>query len=272
MPTNGPTTGQIALVIVTIAFYIVGGAISLTRISFERPWSRIASKACLHAGVVISVAVLVWHAIARQSWVPLEDNFDTLVWLALSLAVFVMYVQAHKPIGGLDWFVMPIVLLLLIGAVITGTVMPREYKTANLWLSVHLLTVFGGAVAFAIAGAGGAMYLVVNHRLRHKLTLAGPNMGSLERLEHLMMTAVTLGFALLTIGAVTGLIKMHFEHQNPPLAKIILSSAVWLVYALVLHSPFNPSFRGRRAAMLSIFGFGLMVGTVIAVLLLPSPA
>jgi hypothetical protein len=42
------------------------------------------------------------------------------------------------------------------------------------------------------------------------------------------------------------------------------------VYALVLHSPLNPSFRGRRAAVLSIVGFVLMVGTVITVMLLPS--
>jgi len=37
-----------------------------------------------------------------------------------------------------------------------------------------------------------------------------------------------------------------------------------VVYALVLHAPINPSFRGRKAAMLSILGFVLMVGTLIA--------
>ena len=47
---------------------------------------------------------------------------------------------------------------------------------------------------------------------------------------------------------------------------VLLASGVWVVYALVLHAPINPSFRGRKAAILSIVGFLLMVGTLIAVL------
>ena len=47
--------------------------------------------------------------------------------------------------------------------------------------------------------------------------------------------------------------------------KVLLALSVWLVYALVLHSPINPAFRGRRAAMLSILGFVLTIGVVVAV-------
>jgi len=46
---------------------------------------------------------------------------------------------------------------------------------------------------------------------------------------------------------------------------VLLTFAVWLVYAIVLHAPINPSFRGRRAAVLSVVGFVLMVGTILAV-------
>ena len=37
------------------------------------------------------------------------------------------------------------------------------------------------------------------------------------------------------------------------------------MYAIVLHAPINPIFRGRRAAFLSMLGFALMIGTLIAV-------
>jgi ABC-type uncharacterized transport system permease subunit len=37
---------------------------------------------------------------------------------------------------------------------------------------------------------------------------------------------------------------------------------VWVVYAVVLHSPINPRFRGRRAAILSIIGCILTLGLV----------
>lgn len=229
---------------------------------------RFAALACMWSGTVIAVTVLAWHSISRRSWLPLESNFDALIWLAVSLTAFVLYVQWRKPLGGLDWFVMPVVILLLLGAAVTGRTNPHRY-VHSLWSFAHLLTSYAGAAAFSVAGAAGAMYLLANRRLRRKVALTGPELGSLERLEHLTLTAVTVGFALLTIGAITGFLKMRFEHRSAPLAKMILSLSVWAVYAMVLHSPVNPTLRGRRTAMLSIVGFVLMAGTVVAVLLMP---
>jgi ABC-type transport system involved in cytochrome c biogenesis permease subunit len=51
--------------------------------------------------------------------------------------------------------------------------------------------------------------------------------------------------------------------------KVLLAFGAWIVYALVLHSPINPSFRGRKTAMLSVLGFVLMIGVLIAVQLMP---
>jgi ABC-type uncharacterized transport system permease subunit len=163
---------------------------------------------------------------------------------------------------------MPIAILLLVGAAVFGRAKPHEYDVRSVWLWTHRVTAYGGAVAFAVAGAVGAMYLIVNRRLRDKSAGPGPNLGSLERLEHLTLAAVTLGFALLTVGAVTGIVRMFADEKHTPPAKNVaigLAVAVWLVYAIVLHSPINPSFRGRRAAVLSVVGFVLMVGTVFAV-------
>jgi ABC-type uncharacterized transport system permease subunit len=261
-----PTPGQLALLIVAIAFFAVGGVISIARLTREHWWMRIAAKANMWSGVTAALAVLVWHSIARGTWLPLEDNFDSLIWLALVLAVFVLYVQRRRPLGGLDWFVMPIVILLLVGALVIGMTRPQAYDMRSVWSWVHRAGAYGGAAAFAVAGGAGAMYLITNYRLRHKVALAGPNLGSLERLEHLTLTAVTLGFALLTIGALVGFMKMRLENRHAPMV-VILSTAVWVIYAIVLHSPINPSFRGRRAAVLSIVGFLLMIGTVVSVLL-----
>jgi ABC-type uncharacterized transport system permease subunit len=265
-----PTNGQLALLILAIAFFVVSAIISLSRIRHERRGSRIAAKACGWTGVLISLIVLVWHYATRRSWIPLEDNFDALIWLGLLLAIFAFYVQRTKPIGGLDWFITPIVILLLIAAAVFGRAKPHGYIPTT-WAWVHRVTAYGGAVAFAVAGAVGAMYLVVNARLRNKkLQPAGPNLGSLERLEHVTFTAVTIGFALLTIGIITGFVQLIFQRQQTSMAKIVLTGAVWVIYALVLHSPINPSFRGRRTAMLSVLGFVLMIGTLVAVQFMPA--
>jgi ABC-type uncharacterized transport system permease subunit len=203
---------------------------------------------------------------------PLEDNFDALVWLGLLLAGFVAYVQSTRPIRRLEWFVLPIVVLTLVAAAVFGRTRATEYNVHSAWHWVHRVTSYGGAVAFAMAAAVGVMYLVVHHNLRKKTSLiSASNMGSLERLEHATLYAVTFGFALLTIGIITGVARLaengpHTQLGASPFSspKVVLGFAVWVVYALVLHSPINPSFRGRKAAVLSVVGFVLMVGSIVA--------
>jgi ABC-type transport system involved in cytochrome c biogenesis permease subunit len=265
-----PTAGQIALLIASVALFAAGWGLSLARLRRDREGFRVAAKACMYGGLLVGLAVLVWHSAGRGNWLPLTDNFDTLVWLGLLLALFVLYTQRTRPLRGLDWFVSPIVILLLVGAAVFGRTNPHEYDLRSVWLWTHRVAAYGGAVGFAVAGAVGAMYLMVNHRLRAKTALpaaagAGPAFGSLERLEHLTLAAVTLGFSLLTIGTVTGVVRYMEEGGRTPAAKIVLAVAVWLVYAVVLHSPINPSFRGKKAAVLSVIGFVLMVGTIVAV-------
>jgi ABC-type uncharacterized transport system permease subunit len=180
-----------------------------------------------------------------------------------------MYVQRIHPLAGLEWFVVPIVILLLVGAAVFGKLDPRTYRVNDTWFRVHLVSVFGGAVAFAVAAAGGAMYLIASRRLRSKRPGGGHTFASLERLERVMMTSVTLGFALLTVGLLTGLWRMLSAEKYPPTPKLVLSAAAWLIYAVVMHAPINPRFRGKRAAVLSMLGFALLVGTIVAVQFMP---
>jgi ABC-type transport system involved in cytochrome c biogenesis permease subunit len=274
MSPDVPRAGQLALLFAAIAAFVAGGVLSLVRLKFESNRLRIAAKACQYFGILLGLAVLVWHSLARRSWLPLEDNFDAMIWLALLLAAFVAYVQRTRPLRGLDWFVTPIVILLLVAAAVFGRAKPHEYLDTT-WSWVHRVTAYGGAVAFAVAGAAGGMYLIANRRLRNKRLAPGAGFGSLERLEHLTLLSVTLGFALLTIGLITGLVRV-LGGGNPlgpdwyTQPKVLLTFVAWGVYALVLHSPINPSFRGRKAALLSVVGFVLMIGILIAVQLMPA--
>jgi ABC-type uncharacterized transport system permease subunit len=267
-----PTAGQLVLLCAAIGAFAVGVTFSASRLKFDFPWLRIAAKACLYSGITLGIGVLIWHSRQRRSWLPLEDNFDAMIWLALLLSLFVAYTQRTRPLRGLDWFVMPIVILLLAAAAIFGRTMPHEYLDTT-WTRVHVLSTFGGALAFAVAGAAGAMYLLANRRLRSKRQPPGSGLGSLERLEHITLLSVTLGFALLTIGLITGFVLLRNRNllradwYTQP--KVLLTFVAWVVYALVLHSPINPSFRGRRTALLSVIGFVLMIGVLIAVQLMP---
>ncbi|HZK82042.1 MAG TPA: cytochrome c biogenesis protein CcsA [Humisphaera sp.] len=278
-----PTTGQLGVLIAAMLVLLTGLFSSLRRWRLETrdptlasasPY-RVISKICLYAGTIDCIGVLIWHSHARGSWQPLEDNFGAFLWLAVLLSLFIIYTQRAHPLRGLDFFILPVVLLLLVLAIVFGKTKPHEYQETT-WSIVHRVTAYGGFVAFAIAGAVGGMYLFANRRLRHKKLLPGQGFGSLERLEHITLMSVTLGFALLTVGLVTGLFRVLDPrrpnslgpdwYRNP---KVVLACVAWIVYALVLHSPINPAFRGRRTALLSVLGFVLMIGTFVAVQFMP---
>jgi ABC-type uncharacterized transport system permease subunit len=273
-----PSTAQLALLGAAIFVLALGQTFSLARLWSEKESLRLLGKICLYVGIVMGIGVLVWHARSRGSWLPLEDNFDAMVWLGLLLCMFVAYVQGTRPLRGLDWFVMPIAIVLLVAAAVFGRERPREYLHTT-WSIVHVMAAYCGAAAFAVAGAVGAMYLLASNRLRHKRLAPAAGLGSLERLEHITVLSVTLGFALLTIGLITGLVRVLESGAGNPLGKdwyiqpkVLLTFLAWVVYALVLHSPINPSFRGRKTAMLSVVGFALMVGILIAVQWMPAAA
>jgi ABC-type uncharacterized transport system permease subunit len=262
-----PTPGQLILLALSVVLFAVGGGISIARLQRNTEALRLGAKICMYFGITAAVGVIMWHSLHRGDWVPINDNFETLIWLAVLLSLFVMYTQRARPLGGLDWFVMPIVILLLAAAGIFGTIHPQQYHgmVSDVWLWTHRVAAYGGAVAFAIAAAGGLMYVVAARRLRTKRP-APSVFGSLERIEHMTMASVTVGFALLSVGLVTGLVSMHQYRTSS--AKLLMAGMAWVVYAVVLHIPFNPRWRGRRAAILSVFGFILMIGTLLAVMLI----
>src|SRR5262245_50614226 len=99
-----PSAGPIVVVVLAIMMFVIGGGISFSRTWFERPWSRLTAKVCMYMGLLLVLVAQVWHGAARGSFGPLEDNFDSLLWLAMGLALFVMYIQRRKPLPGLDWF------------------------------------------------------------------------------------------------------------------------------------------------------------------------
>jgi ABC-type uncharacterized transport system permease subunit len=205
-----PTTGELSLLIAAIAVFVIGGVASLLRVRSNPQRDptgrrtetlRVFAKVSLYLGTLLTIGVLNWHCLLRGRQ-PLEDNFGASLCLAILLALFVAYTQRAHPLRGLEFFIMPVVILLLVAAAVFGKTQPHNYHVTTLAI-VHVVSTIGGFAAFAIGGAAGGMYLFANRRLRQKKPLP-KGYGSLERLEQLTLISVTLGFALLTVGLIIG--------------------------------------------------------------------
>jgi ABC-type uncharacterized transport system permease subunit len=269
VPSATPNFGQVALLMLSAGLFAAAAVGSILRKQALVRWLGIS-------GTCVGITVLIWHSIDRGSWLPFDDNFDSLVWLALLLALFVGYMQGRRPIGGLDWFIAPVIVLLLIGAAVFGRMQPHEYLDTT-WSWFHRIFAYGSAAALLVAGTLGAMYLYADQRIRSKSDFknaGSPSVGvSLERLEHLAYLLVTLGFAMLTVTMIMGLTRLlapgrhqRVEFWSP---KVLMSVGVWVAFAIVLHTPINPSLRGRKVAFVSVIGCVLLLGTIIATQFMP---
>ena len=260
---DGPTIAQIVLVAIA-ALLLLGGTFASSR--RRKPLATLLSL----VGIALAVIAQVLHSLHRHDFVPLQDNFDALLWLAILLAATSLYLRQTPAMGPIDWFATPMAVLLMAVAAVFGKARPHEY-TDTLWAWTHRLSAYLSPLAFALAAGAGVGYLMLRKRLRsHRGAPLDTRFGSLERYERVNYLAVQIGFALLTVGLVSGLIralgpdsKLGQHWWLSP--KVILSFGTYAIYAVVLHSPINPTFRGPKTAVLSIAGFVLLLGTLVAV-------
>ena len=113
----------------------------------------------------------------------------------------------------------------------------------------------------SLEGGEGAGKSTQARRLATKLPPGkGPRLMSLERLEEMNRRAINLAFPLLTAGVLIGLIRLSREPLPGWTDPRILSAGVlWAAFAVLLYLRYGFRMRGRRAALLTIMTFGLLL-------------
>ena len=132
--------------------------------------------------------------------------------------------------------------------------MPHQYLITG-WFWLHRVSAFGGALAFAVAGAAGGDVFAGQLPTEVQANGGLPELWeALNAWNILTLLSITLGFGLLTIGLITGVVRMLGGAEPAGAAvvyikpKVLLTFIAWVVYALVFCiPPINPSFRGPKS-------------------------
>ena len=110
----------------------------------------------------------------------------------------------------------------------------------------------------ALAFCGGIMYLLQEREIKKKrFGLFYSRLPSLESLDSLNRHCLAIGFPLMTLGIITGMLWTKqgsgaYWTWDP---KETLSMITWLIYAAIIHQRFTAGWRRRRAAIMVIVGF-----------------
>ncbi|MEM9346003.1 MAG: cytochrome c biogenesis protein CcsA [Planctomycetota bacterium] len=218
-------------------------------------------------GAFISRVVLI-----HQAWQPVQAHVDGLLLIGVLLAPAIIYIQSRPRLFGLSLFAMPLLVLILLWGVCATMWTYRPFNLdsfAPAWTVFHLSVTYIGLLGCALGAACGAMYLFVQGRLKTKNGISKvSSMASLETLETLIVRAATLGFVLLTLSLISGLVMVTQSEKITSLGKawwsspkIWLAVSAWVVYAILINVRSFSTVRGRRAAWLAIAGLVLVLAT-----------
>jgi len=136
------------------------------------------------------------------------------------------------------------------------------------WPHAHVLLAGSGLALLAVAAAAGGFYLVENRRLKRKLIHAGPRaLPSLETLDRINAAALAVGFPLLTLGVLTGMMWVQGARGAwfTGSAHEAWNGIAWLIYAALVAARFAAQQGARDAAASAVAGFAFLLFAVVGV-------
>lgn len=259
------------LLVITIVFYLASTAAYVVYLYSQKTPQYRAAFLLLGTGFVFHCLQILLTAV-RAGRFPAQNLHETLVLAAWAVVGVFMVFQYRYALKILGVYTAPLAALITAAAV----PLPREPAVAeailnNAWLVVHIFSVFVGEASLALACGLGCLYLLQERAIKTKNHgFFFKRLPPLELLDSAGYVCIVTGFALITLGLITGFVYAkalwgRFWSWDP---KEIWSGITWLIYAALLHQRLTVGWRGRRAALMAILGFVVVLFTFLGVNLL----
>ncbi|MBI4515420.1 MAG: cytochrome c biogenesis protein CcsA [Deltaproteobacteria bacterium] len=261
---------ELILLPLVLALYLAATVGFVTHLLTGREQLRRLALWVLAAAFALDAAAIVARSLASgaPAITSFHDQLSLFAWLTVGIY---LWLQRRYPLTVLGSLVSPMAFLFVLSAYVfySGN---RDFTRSpnNLWLPAHIAPAFLGYAILAVAFCISLAYLLQEQQLKAKRKSGlRQRLPSLETLDELNFRFVTWGFALFTIGIITGsaLAKQRWGAFWSWEPVQLWSLVTWLLYAILLHTRLT-GWRGRRAATLTIVGFALLVVSFLSVNLL----
>jgi cytochrome c-type biogenesis protein CcsB len=232
------------------------------------------------AGWAAHVGSVVTRGFAAHR-VPWGNMYEFSSMVALVAVTVFLALLTRQQVRFLGAFVMaPVVLYLgLAGTVLYADAGPLVPALNSYWIKIHVVAAITASGAFMVSGVVTALYLLKDRWERRTAVGVGPGtaaaveferasggglMGWLpaaEVLDRLAYRVVAFAFPVWTFAIMAGAIWAEqawsrYWGWDP---KETWSFITWLAYAAYLHARATAGWRGRRASVLALIGFGCLM-------------
>lgn len=244
--------------VIALVAYALAAGLALFGTTMARPALVRAGHVLALAGLAIHTVALGlrWYGAGHGPYLTRYEVLSSNAWVTMA------FVQAlrlrRRGSEGLAVFVYPAVLLLLGLSIYTGPevkMLPLTFR--GIWLVLHVAFYFVAFAAAILSLGYGVLYLTRGTRFAGRLT-GLPDAAALDR-ESYRFAGLT--FSFWGIGMLTGAIWAYYSWGRfwgwDPVET--WSLVTWFVYGIYLHARRFYGIKGRKAALLLVFGFVLAV-------------
>jgi cytochrome c-type biogenesis protein CcsB len=237
-------------------------------------WVAIAvALTCLGLAAHTTGVVLRGVSVDRLPWGDMYEFVTALTCVAVAffLAAMIRYRAYYL---GLFVMVAVVLVLGLAETVIYTPAGPLVPALQSYWLAIHVTAMTLATGVFFVAAVAGITYLFVDRHARR--VAAGRPTGSdgilrrlpgPEALDRLAYRTVVFGFPIWTFGVMAGAIWADrawgsYWSWDPTETWAFIT---WVVYACFLHARATAGWRGRRATIIQLLGFGCLIFNVMVI-------
>lgn len=252
----------------TLALYGCATLFYLACLLRTSPCQAVIARRVLLTGFLAHCLAVI-HRFIAAGHLPITNMHEALSFFALAIVgVYLLFEYRYK-VGVLGSFVVPFALLITLAAgVVPMEIRPLNPALQSAWIYSHTILAFGAYAFFTISGAVAVLFLIQSHFLKKKqLGQLFLKLPSLDVLDDIGYRCLAFGFPMLTVAIITGAIWASrawgsYWSWDPKETWSLIS---WFIYAALLHGRLTTGWRGKRAAMLTIIGFLIMLFTFIGV-------
>ena len=199
--------------------------------------------------------------------IPIATSFESLSALALALGIayLVQERRSETPYTGLV-FIPLVFLCQTVSSAFANPAVEVSPLLQSPLFGLHIATALLGYAAFAVSAIFGVLYVLLYHSLKgDRFGIVYERLPPLEVLGGMNLRAAGFGLVCLTLAILVGAlwsVQVVPRFWTDP--KVWLSLMAWAVYAACFVFRWARGWRGTRIAYFTIFGWLLIVFTMLA--------
>ena len=244
-------------------FYVAAAAAYLLWLAKPSTLLGRIATGTLAVGFIGHTACVIFQGVGGG--IPCSSKALVFSVMAWGIVGVYLVTYAKTRLTAVGAFIAPVAALFAFAAEAAPGSPSSEAGLPGWWLPVHIATLVVGYACFAVSFCVAIVYLIQERFLKARnLGALFRRLPSLDALDRINQRTIIAGFALLTLGLVTGLARAAVlpTPGAEPVWKdptVLLTAAMWGWYAFAVQSRLFAGWRGRKAALFAIVGFATLL-------------